>query len=68
MRVELEVFRVRQKMSKTEFADKLGVSRSNYSLIEMGKRNGTFEFWSKLQETFNVPDSEMWTLIKLDKE
>lgn len=64
MRTELKVFRTRHKMTQYEFADKLGVNRANYSMIEQGKRNGTITFWNKLQATFDIPENDMWSLMK----
>lgn len=68
MRVNLKVFRVRHKMTQYEFADKLGVNRANYGMIELGKRNGTLVFWNKVQETFNVSEKEMWSLMQNEEE
>lgn len=64
MRTELKVFRVKQNMTQEEFAEKIGFSRSQYALIEQGNRNGTIDFWDKLKSTFNIPDSDMWNLMK----
>lgn len=67
MRTALKVFRVRNNMTQDDFAEKLGISRGCYSLIEQGKRNGTLEFWNKFYKTFNVPANEMWDLLKNDE-
>lgn len=65
-RTALRVFRTKQKMTQAEFAAKVGFSRSQYALIEQGNRNGTQDFWNKLQAAFNIANSDMWELMKLD--
>lgn len=67
-RTALKVFRVQQKMTQAEFAEKVGYSRSQYALIEQGNRKGTQDFWNKLQTAFNIPDAEVWALTKIDEE
>lgn len=62
MRLELKVFRMKQKLDQKEMADKLGVSISTYNLIENGKRRGSQEFWLKLQSEFNLDGNEVWSL------
>ena len=68
MRTELKVLRTRHKMTQGEFADKLGLNRANYAMIEIGKRNGTMAFWNKIQTTFNIPENDMWSLMKNEEE
>lgn len=64
MRVELKVFRFKQKLNQKEIAEKLGVSLATYNLIENGNRRGSQEFWETLQEVFNLEDGEVWRLQK----
>lgn len=68
MRLQLKLFRISKKMTQGEFADKIEVNRVNYSMIEKGKRNGTIVFWNKLKETFNIPEDQMWSLMKNEEE
>ena len=68
MRLNLKVFRVSKKMKQSDIAEKLGISSAAYSLIELGKRDGTITFWNKLKETFNIPGNEMWSLMKKEEE
>ena len=49
-------------------AEKIGVSRATYAFVENGKRSGNADFWNNLQKAFDVPDSDMWQLQKLDEE
>lgn len=62
MRVELKVFRFKQKITQKEIAAKTGVSVATYNLIENGKRRGSQEFWLKLQSEFNLDGNEVWKL------
>lgn len=64
MRSELRVMRIRKKLTQKEFAEKVGMSFQNYSKIELGRVDGTFKFWNKLQEVFEIPDEEMYKLMK----
>ena len=65
-RTNLKLFRVARKMTQQEFADKMGVARSAYSLIETGDRAGKPDFWDRLQKTYEVPDAEMYGLMKCE--
>lgn len=61
---------LRTKHGKTqqETAEKIGVSRSLYSLIETGRRNGSRGFWTAVQELYGLTDAETWELIKNEAE
>jgi DNA-binding XRE family transcriptional regulator len=61
-RNELKVLRVRNNLTQPLMAERLGVSKSTYNLIEQGKRRGSAEFWLRLQKEFNLKDSEVWKL------
>lgn len=67
MRTALKQFRVGVHLTQEEMAEKIGVSRATYSFVEKGKRSGNAEFWNNLQKAFDVPDSDMWQLQKLDE-
>ena len=64
-RHNLYMFRCDKKLAQAEMAEKCGVSRRTYGLIESGDRGGSSAFWANLQSEFNVPDSEMWQLQKI---
>lgn len=68
MRTNLKVFRTAHKLRQTDIAYDLGVSRATYSFIERGERSGNAEFWQKLQRVYNVPDEQMYALMKVDEE
>ena len=61
-RHELKVFRVTQKLSQQEMADKLQISVGNYNMIENGKSNGSLEFWKRLQQEFDLDGGTVWNL------
>lgn len=67
-RTNLKLFRVKNKLSQAAISEKIGCQRATYSAIECGKRSGRKDFWNKLQQAFNVPEGEMWELMKLDAE
>ena len=67
-RTNLKVFRTAHKLRQTDIAYDLGVSRATYGFVETGQRSGTHEFWQAIQDVFNVPDEQMYSLQKLDKE
>ncbi len=65
-RTALKVFRVKNHLTQQQAAEKIGVTRNTYLHIEYGTRAGTMAFWLKVQNAFQIPDSEMWGLIKYD--
>lgn len=67
MRINLKLLRVKQGLTQDEMAEKIGVSRLTYNQIERGERGGSVErFWDRVQEIFDIPDSEMYELMKKD--
>lgn len=67
-RLNLKIFRIQQKMTQAEFAEKIGCNRGTYAAIEKGNRNGIHKFWFNLQHAFNISDADMWALKKRDGE
>lgn len=67
MRTNLKIFRIKQHLSQTEISKRIGCSRATYSAIEHGTRDGRPKFWQKLKESFVIPDSEMWQMMKNDE-
>ncbi len=67
MRLNLKLFRVKTNLTQDEFSKKIGISRVAYSLIERGDRFGSFGFWLDLQKAFNIPDEEMFALMKCEE-
>lgn len=67
MRKNLKLFRVANDMTQSEIAAKIGCARGAYAAIEKGTRGGSQSFWAKLQTAFNIPNEDMWGLIKNEK-
>lgn len=66
-RHNLYMFRCDRKLTMGQMAKRLGCSRTTYSNIERGLRDGEQKVWEALQREFNIPDSEMWKLQKLEE-
>ena len=67
VRHNLYMFRCDKKLTKGEMAERTGVSRTTYSLIERGERSGSDEFWSALQREFGIADENMYALMKKEE-
>lgn len=65
-RTNLKIFRVKQNMTQAEFSERIGYQRQTYAAIENGIRDGRQTFWKDLQQAFNIPDGEIWELMKND--
>lgn len=50
----LKYFRMRDKLSQTELAKRLGISSSTISMYEVGKRQPDFEIEEKIADFFNT--------------
>lgn len=50
----LKYFRLREKLSQSELAEKLGLSASTISMYEVGKREPDFETEEKIADFFNT--------------
>ena len=66
-RHNLYMLRCNHKLTQAEFADRIGVSHRGYQNVEWGERSGTADFWAAVQKEFNVPDAEMYALMKLER-
>ena len=66
-RHKLYMLRCENKLTKGDMAKRTGVSRTTYTLIENGKRDGQQAFWSAVQREFNIPDEEMYNYMKLEE-
>ena len=67
MRTNLKIYRIKQHLSQSEMAEKIGCNRATYAAIESGARNGKQSVWIAFQKAFNLPDTEMWMLMRNDK-
>ena len=67
-RVNLKKFRVGLDLTQSEMAEAIGgITKQGYGSIELGRTQGSPEFWEVLQKTFSVPDSEMYELMKIEE-
>ena len=62
MRTELKVLRIKKQLTQTQLASKLGTTVANYCLIEKGTRNGSKDFWNKIQKFYILKDGEVCKL------
>lgn len=67
-RLKLKSFRAGKGLNQIEMAKKCKVSRSIYSLIELGKQQGTADFWLNLKTEFNLSPDEVWAMQYEGKE
>lgn len=67
-RLNLKVFRVKNKLTQVEMAEKLKISKATYIAIEKGQRDCTLKFFNGLQREFNIDDADMWELTKKEGE
>lgn len=68
MRTELKVFRVKQRMTQAQFAEKIGVGRALYAAVEKGTRDGALAFWEQFKNVFDIPESEIWRYTQNDED
>lgn len=61
-RLGLKLLRVKNKLTQQGVAEKVGISKANYCLIEQGKSNGSDRTWLAIQKLFNLTNEEMWSL------
>ena len=64
MRLDLKMWRLKNGYRQEDVAKTMGMSRVTYQSIELGKRDGRQSFWERLQKAYDIPDAEMWLLMK----
>lgn|GEM_PF-2706707 len=57
---KIKIYRIENKLTQKDLAEKVGVSRTNIAEIEGGRINGTVKFISKLSLVTDTPLS-YWT-------
>lgn len=62
----LRLFNLRKKKNLTQVqaAQQAGIPINVYQRIEEGKNKGKIDTWDRIQEFYEVPDEEMWKVIK----
>lgn len=68
IRINLKLFRIKNRLTQNEMADRLNISRSTYVNIENGKSDCTLKFFNSLQREFGIKDEDMWELTKKGDE
>lgn len=49
-------------LSQKDMAEIIGISTSTYSLIESGKRHGSYKIWRTIQDVFKLSDADVWKM------
>lgn len=62
MRKNLKLLRVEHDLTQDQMASRLGVSRTAYINVELGKSKGSIDFWLKIKKEF--PDADIEELVK----
>lgn len=62
----LRLFNLRKKKNLTQVqaAQQAGIPINVYQRIEEGKNKGKIDTWDRIQEFYEVPDEEMWKVVK----
>lgn len=66
MRLKLKLFRVARKLNQQALAKLLGYKRAYYGHVERGVRNGSPDFWARMQFTFMLTNKEVEELKEID--
>lgn len=61
-RLKLKQFRIGLDLNQTEMAARCKIDRNTYSLIELGKREGSADFWFNLKTEFNLSPEIAWAM------
>lgn len=64
----LYLLRCDNRLTQQEMAERIGINTATYSLIEAGRRQGKYETWVKIQKEFNIPDENMYALMKVEEK
>ena len=63
-RIKLKNERLQRGLTTKQVAEQLGVSMQFVYLLETEKKDGTLKTWKKIQDIYNIPDNEMWSLMQ----
>ena len=70
MKKRYEIINLRKSKSLTQqaVADKAGISRSYYAMVEIGSRGCSIKTWLKLGEVLGMPKNRIFDLIMSESE
>jgi transcriptional regulator with XRE-family HTH domain len=63
MRMNLKLWRIKNNLTTKQVAERLGITRQYYSLIERGERNPR-TFWLDFQKSYDISDINLKKLEK----
>lgn len=61
-RINLKLFRIKNDFTQQQMADKLGISKSHYTALELGKVNPSVQLLDKFSKEFEYDD--VWEIFK----
>ena len=64
MKSKLKNIREAMGVSQDKTAEKCGISHIMYQSMEQVRRKGSFRTWKKIQEVLEIPDEDMWDVIR----
>lgn len=67
-RLKLKQLRIGLDLNQTKMAVRCKIDRNTYSLIELGKREGSADFWFNLKKEFNLSPEQVWAMQYEGKE
>lgn len=68
MRTKLKVFRIKQKLTQEQIAEKIGYGRMSYAAVENGNRNPSKNFCIAFAEAFGLTLSKVSELMIIDED
>lgn len=66
-RETLRTYRLEKKMTLRELAKRSGTNAQMVSFLERNLRDGSFKMWKQIQNSLEIPSSEMWNIINENK-
>lgn len=61
-RRKLKLLRLTAELNQAEMAERCGVSKSTYCMIEKGSYRGSIDFWKKVQQVFDLDGEQIWQM------
>ena len=60
----MKLLRIKKDIPRKQIAEYTGVSYQTLSMIENAQRKGTFRFWMKYKQLFDLSDEELINLYE----